>query len=77
MRSYFVEVGTKVSEGGLLHCIARAGASIDAGSPIVARVYSARAGERHARVIGEVTEFGFSFCRSGRLVPIRSLRMRR
>lgn len=69
MRSYFAICGNSVYADGFLGCIKWSQQELASGVKIV-KIASARPGDPHARVVGEVTSAGFSLVTAGRVIPI-------
>jgi hypothetical protein len=72
MRSYFATQGKRVQEGGWQSVLIWANEQIQT-DPTPVKILTARAGDRTARVVAEVTQEGGRLIEQGREVPLRSL----
>ena len=73
MRSFVAFHDSDQCWNGFVGCAAWAQAQVGNGASVV-KIATARAGESHARIVAEVTTDGLRLVRSGRVVPIKSVR---
>lgn len=72
MRSYFATQGKRVHADGWQGVLTWANEQIQS-DPTPVKILTARAGDRTARIVAEVTQEGGRLIEQGREVPLRSL----
>jgi hypothetical protein len=72
MRSYFATQGKRVHAGGWQSVLMWANEQIKIDQTLV-KILTARAGDRTAKIVAEVTQEGGTLIEQGRQVPLKSL----
>ena len=72
MRSYFAVQGKKLSQGGWLTVLDWSKRRIKI-SPLPVKLFTARGGDKNARVIAEITPDGARSIQDGRLISLKTL----
>ncbi len=73
MRCYVAVSGGCPSTGGWSQCLHWATQQIKENDSAAVKIHIARGGEKHARVVAEITKDGFKSIKSGRSVAIKKL----
>ncbi len=73
MRTYIAKYGKQRFTGGLFQCINWGRHEAEESTSIVVKIHKARAGEKLARVVAEVTSENVQMIEHGRYVPLRRL----
>ena len=73
MKSYFAYVGKKAVKGGFSDCLVRGAQMVEEDEGAIVKLCCARGGEKNARILAELSRDGLRFCRSGRMVKLRTL----